>query len=1272
MGHVLSLRRLVRALIGSCALFLASQLPAYAQTGTWTGAGGDSLWSNANNWNAATLPGCNNTAYAKFLAVPGSVNQDLPACSLNHIQLDGPLTFSGNAILLDGNGPLIEVFAGTTTFNNEVSFLTALPVFNTLGGNITLAGPMASGVNGLRKMNSGQLTITQTSGLGGAIDVQGGTLTLSQTSIDPTRQLYIDASATVNTGPAYWAFLGGQGHLNLTGTTEVETTFSTPFSGTITGIGGFHSSGVGMTLLGNNTFTGGITVSAGTLSIGDGVSGTFPAGPVTLQNGATLKLNATGTATITTFSATAGTAPTLVIDGGTASGGAGSWNLQNGSITVNGGTATAFSIGTNAGAFTVNSPGVLSFAGAFTPTLAGNGTISIGGNLIVNSAAPSTFAGVIAGAGSLTKNGADVLTLSGANTYTGATQVNAGTLVVTGSLPGAVTAGAGTVISGTGTIGGPTTLNSGAVLSPGLSPGILNTGSLNLANGSTLNVEIIGSTAGTGYDQVNVTGTVTLSTPSLVLSGAYVPVLGDKFIIIANDGADPVTGTFAGLPEGATSTFNGRLLKITYVDGGNDVALVPVTFNASSSANSGGTISPLGAQPVVSGDTTSFTITPSVGFSIAPTTGTCGGNLVGNIYTTNAVAADCTVIANFVLNSYAVTSSGSNANGSITPASQPVNHGSTAAFTVTPVAGYTASAGGTCPAGALVGTTYTTGVITGACNVSATFTLNSYTVTSSGSNANGSITPASQPVNHGSTAAFTVTPVTGYTALVGGTCPAGSLVGTTYTTGAITGACTVAATFTLNSYAVTSSGGNANGTITPASQPVTHGSTATFTVTPVAGYTASVGGTCPPGSLAGTTYTTGIITGACNAAATFSLNSYTVTANAGTNGTITPPSQTVAHGGTTTFTVTPSAGYTAVVAGTCPAGSLVGTTYTSGVITAGCSVSVTFTLNSYAVTSTGGSFGTITPASQPVNHGSTATFAVTAVNGYSAVVGGTCPSGTLVGTTYTTGPITGPCNVAASFPLATYTVTATAGANGSITPPSQTVAFGGTGTFTVTPNAGFAAVIGGTCATGSLAGTTYTTGLITAACAVTASFTATSVTTFSGSTATGTGNASASFTGGGPTCTYTLSQFIPLTGHAQSPPALAPAQFPHGLFDFALGSCTPGSAIVMTITYPSALPAGTQYWKYGPQPGNATPHWYVMPATITGNTAVFTITDGLQGDDDLAANGTIVDQGGPGGPPVGGGGGGAAGVPTLSEWAMMLLASLLLVAGLRREAARRL
>jgi hypothetical protein len=180
--------------------------------------------------------------------------------------------------------------------------------------------------------------------------------------------------------------------------------------------------------------------------------------------------------------------------------------------------------------------------------------------------------------------------------------------------------------------------------------------------------------------------------------------------------------------------------------------------------------------------------------------------------------------------------------------------------------------------------------------------------------------------------------------------------------------------------------------------------------------------------------------------------------------------------------------------------------------------------------------------------------------------------------------------------------------------------------------------------------------------------------TFAGSSATGTGTITASFTGGGASCDFDTAQYINVEGDVGSPPAgTAPAgvSFPQGLFDFTTTSCTPGSTITMTIVYPSALPPGTQYYKYGPQYGPVAAGWYVLPAVIVGNTITFSITDGQLGDDDLTANGTIVDQGGPG---AGAGGGVTATgtpIPTLSDWAMILLVMLLAFLGIRQLPRRR-
>lgn len=114
--------------------------------------------------------------------------------------------------------------------------------------------------------------------------------------------------------------------------------------------------------------------------------------------------------------------------------------------------------------------------------------------LTLNPASGSTtFAGSIANgasAVSLVKNGAGTQILTGANTFTGATTVNAGTLLVngSGSLAGTVTVNNAGVFGGTGTVGG-IIANSGGHVAPGASVGTLSTGTLSLAAGSILDFE---------------------------------------------------------------------------------------------------------------------------------------------------------------------------------------------------------------------------------------------------------------------------------------------------------------------------------------------------------------------------------------------------------------------------------------------------------------------------------------------------------------------------------------------------------------------------------------------------------------------------------------------------------------------------------------------------------------------------------------------------------------------------------------------------------------
>jgi parallel beta-helix repeat protein len=106
-------------------------------------------------------------------------------------------------------------------------------------------------------------------------------------------------------------------------------------------------------------------------------------------------------------------------------------------------------------------------------------------------------------------------------------------------------------------------------LSVGASPACATIdGDLTLVNSTTLLIDLDGTVACTGYDQLIVTGTVTLGGATLNLNVGYTPVTGDEFTII--DGSSPIVGQFAA----NTVTIGGQLFVIDYAGGvGNDVVL---------------------------------------------------------------------------------------------------------------------------------------------------------------------------------------------------------------------------------------------------------------------------------------------------------------------------------------------------------------------------------------------------------------------------------------------------------------------------------------------------------------------------------------------------------------------------------------------------------------------------------------------------------------------------------------------------------------------------
>ena len=230
-------------------------------------------------------------------------------------------------------------------------------------------------------------------------------------------------------------------------------------------------------------------------------------------------------------------------------------------------------------------------------SLEGNGIVQMGGGaLTVGTRNQSTvFAGTIVdssfGGGALVKTGNGILHPVRANTYAGRTNIMKGTLQVGNHQGSATGTGAVTVrggrLAGSGTIAGSVTvggINSGRVassLAPGRIPAQPQT--LTIQSGLTFQFSATYScdlnSASVQADQVVANSVTIAGDAQIALADSAAATLqpGTTFIILDNTSANPITGTFANLPDGAILTVSGNNFQASYEGGdGNDLTLTVV------------------------------------------------------------------------------------------------------------------------------------------------------------------------------------------------------------------------------------------------------------------------------------------------------------------------------------------------------------------------------------------------------------------------------------------------------------------------------------------------------------------------------------------------------------------------------------------------------------------------------------------------------------------------------------------------------------------------
>ncbi|MGC3988773.1 MAG: AI-2E family transporter [Chthoniobacteraceae bacterium] len=336
--------------------------------------------------------------------------------------------------------------------------------------------------------------------------------------------------------------------------TNATTTY-TFSSSAITGSAGILKTGAGTVTFNNvNSITGTTIISGGTVAIGvtSSTSGALGTGVIQLNDGATFKMADTGghnfpsnaiqvsasaSATLASAALSNGytgnisgpSTGTLTLSGpvsfsvsGTAqlSGFSGLVIIPSGSQLRFSSTSGANGNGSANATFqvngTLNTRNSAGSGGVVLGGLSGSGTVSGQTNTTTGSTnffvgannLDTTFSGGIAngsnGTALLTKNGTGTLTLSGSNSYTGATTVNAGTLKITGSLTATAsvtTASGGTLSLSGGTITSGVTIQSGGTLTGNgtITGNLSNAGTVSCGTGSNLVVN--GNITNTGFMQ---------------------------------------------------------------------------------------------------------------------------------------------------------------------------------------------------------------------------------------------------------------------------------------------------------------------------------------------------------------------------------------------------------------------------------------------------------------------------------------------------------------------------------------------------------------------------------------------------------------------------------------------------------------------------------------------------------------------------------------------------------------------------------------------------
>lgn len=536
--------------------------------------------------------------------------------------LSGDNATRANAITFTGGTNVLELQAGSAIFGNVVDPTSTgtlrLSGSTNFSFDASAIGPAAQyqGFSTFVKTGTSTWTLTGATAAVTPWNINQGTLAiLNDNSLGATSGgLTFDGGTLQFQGPTV---SNRDVTLNAGGGTFFTVNTNATLGGNISGSGALTKAGLGiLTLSGASSYTGATNVALGTLQAG--AANTFASGSAfTISSGGVLDLNnfdqalaslaGAGNVTLGSATLTVGSANTSTTLFGGISGTGGLTKVGTGTFTLSGTNsytgATNINVGTlQAGAANAFAPGsaFTVASGAFLDlngfnqsigSLAGAGDVTLGAGTLTtgNDNSSTNFTGGISGTGGLTKAGSGIFTLSGTSGYTGATNVNAGTLQ----------AGAANVFA----LGSAFSVASGATLDlnnfnqsigslAGAGAVTLGTATLTTGNDNT-STSFSGGISGTGGLTKLGSGTFTMSGTSSYIG----PTDINAGTLLVNGS---VTGSAFTVNSGATLGGTGTVGATTVANGGT---LAP--------GNSIGTLNVNGTLTFNSGSTYAVEVSPS-------------------------------------------------------------------------------------------------------------------------------------------------------------------------------------------------------------------------------------------------------------------------------------------------------------------------------------------------------------------------------------------------------------------------------------------------------------------------------------------------------------------------------------------------------------------------------------------------------------------------------------------------------------------------------------